>query len=200
VHPHELQKFLEYAADIYAEWVNGEAIIFETPKVIHQQIGGFLYIMLSLYARSRSLGVVMIAPVAMQLCPHDPLREPDLLFVAQEHRDRLTVDRLKGPADLIVEVVFDSSVARARADKFYEYQEAGVGEYWIIDPRPGKERVDFYQLQGDVRYQAALPDTQGRYHAPVVPGFWLDTNWLWQELLPDPLGVLQQIIASAPQA
>ncbi len=131
--PMSYEKFLEYAADIYAEWVNGEAIIFETPKVIHQQIGGFLYIMLSLYARSRSLGVVMIAPVAMQLCPHDPLREPDLLFVAQEHRDRLTVDRLKGPADLIVEVVFDSSVARDRADKFYEYQEAGVGG--ILDHR-----------------------------------------------------------------
>ncbi len=79
-------------------------------------------------------------------------------------------------------------------------RKRALGEYWIIDPRPGKERVDFYQLQGDVRYQAALPDTQGRYHAPVVPGFWLDTNWLWQELLPDPLGVLQQIIASAPQA
>jgi len=24
----------------------------------------------------------------------------------------------------------------------------------------------------------------GRYHSSVVPGFWLDPNWLWQEPLP----------------
>jgi Uma2 family endonuclease len=197
--PMSYEEFLEYAADIHAEWVDGEAIIFMPPKIIHQQIIGFLYIVLSLYARSRNLGVVMVAPVAMQLGPGAPFREPDLLFLAEEHRDRLTADRLEGAADLIVEVVSDSSVARDRVDKFYEYQEAGVAEYWLIDPRPGKERVDFYQLQGDGRYQAALPDAQGRYHAAVVPGFWIDVHWLWQEPLPDPLGALQQIVASGPQ-
>jgi Uma2 family endonuclease len=151
--PMSYDQFLEYAADIHAEWVNGEAIIFMPPKVIHQHIVGFLYMLLSLYTRPRNLGMVMVAPVAMQLRPHDPLREPDILFIAQEHLDRLTTDRLEGLADLIVEVVSDSSVARDRADKFYEYQEAGVGEYWIIDPRPGKERVDFYQLQPNGRYR-----------------------------------------------
>jgi Uma2 family endonuclease len=132
------------------------------PKVIHQHIVFFMSMLLALYTRPRNLGMVKVAPVAMQLHPHDPLREPDILFVAQEHCDRLTADRLEGPADLIVEVVSDISVARDRADKFYEYQEAGVGEYWIIDPRPGKERVDFYQLQGNGRYQATLPDADGR--------------------------------------
>ena len=198
--PMSYEEFLEYAADIHAEWVNGEAIIFMPPKIIHQHIVFFLSMLLSLYTRPRNMGVVMIAPVAMQLHPHDPLREPDILFLTQEHRDRLTADRLEGAADLIVEVVSDSSVARDRADKFYEYQEAGIGEYWIVDPRPGKQRVDFYQLQDDGRYQAALPDAEGRYHAAIVPGFWFDVNWLWQEPLPDPLDALQQIIASAPQA
>jgi len=191
--PMSYEEFLEYAADKHAEWVNGEAIIFMPPKIIHQHIVFFLSMLLSLYTRPRSLGVVMIAPVAMQLHQDDPLREPDILFIAQEHLDRLTADRLEGPADLIVEVVSDSSVARDRADKFYEYQEAGVGEYWIIDPRSGKERVDFYQLQGDGRYQAALPDAQGRYHAAIVPGFRFDVNWLWQDPLPDPLTALQTI-------
>jgi hypothetical protein len=60
--------------------------------------------------------------------------------------------------------------------------------------------VDFYQLQSDGRYQDALPDTHGHYHVAVVPGFWLDVNWLWQEPLPDPLAALQQIIANTPHA
>jgi Uma2 family endonuclease len=166
------------------------------PKSIHQQIVLFLSSLMLYFVRSRNLGEVMIAPFAMRLHPDAPVREPDLLFIAQEHLDRLTADRLEGPADLIVEVISDSSVARDRADKFYEYQEASVGEYWIIDPRPGKERVDFYQLQPNGRYQAALPDADGRYHAAIVPGFSFDVNWLWQDPLPDPLTALQTIVPS----
>ncbi len=45
-----------------------------------------------------------------------------------------------GMADLVIEVVSDDSVARDRADKFYEYQTAGIQEYWIIDPHPIRKR------------------------------------------------------------
>jgi Uma2 family endonuclease len=60
----------------------------------------------------------------MRATPDGPARQPDLLFVAREHLDRLTETRLSGPADFVVEVVSDDSVARDRADKFYEYQAA----------------------------------------------------------------------------
>ena len=191
--PMTYEEFLDFAADKHAEWVNGEAIVFMPPNTIHQRIVLFLSSLMLYFARSRNLGEVLAAPFTMLVSPDAPAREPDILFVARDHLDRLTPQRLEGPADLIVEVVSDSSVARDRADKFYEYQEAGVQEYWIIDPRPGKERVDFYQLQADGRYQAALPDEQGRYHAAVLPGFWIEVAWLWQETLPDPLTALQQI-------
>jgi len=88
--------------------------------------------LLALYTRPRNLGVVLVAPVAMQFGPGAPFREPDLLFIARKHEDRLTADRLEGAADLIVEVVSDSSVARDRADKFYEYQDRRWG---ILDRR-----------------------------------------------------------------
>ena len=94
-------------------------------------------------------------------------------------------------------MISDSSLARDRADKFYEYQEAGVREYWIVDPRPDKERADFYHLLPTGRYQVALPDAAGQYQSLVLPGFWIRPEWLWQEQLPDPLGALVEI---APQA
>jgi Uma2 family endonuclease len=186
--------------DAHAEWVDGEVTVFMPPKDKHQAIAGFLYIMLSIFANLFKLGAVRFAPLEMRLRwgeSSGSSREPDILFVAQEHSERLTEDRLDGPADLVIEIVSSSSLRRDRADKFYEYQEAGVREYIIIDPRPGKERIDWYVLLPDGKYQAVLPDEGGWYAAQVLPGFRLDAGWLWQEPLPDPLAALMQMPEAA---
>jgi Uma2 family endonuclease len=191
------EEFLTWVGeDTHAEWVNGEVTIFMPPKTAHQRIVFWLSTLIALYARHLNLGEVITAPFEMRLWPERSSREPDILFIAQEHRDRLTLERLEGPADLVIEVISDSSVLRDRDDKFYEYQEASAQEYWIVDPRPGKQRVDFYRLATDGKYQAALPDARGRYYPAALPGFWLDPNWLWQEPLPEPVLLLATI---APQ-
>jgi hypothetical protein len=58
------------------------------------------------------LGCHLPASLEMRATPEDHAREPDLLFVAREHGDRLTEARLTGPADLVMEVSFDHSVAQ----------------------------------------------------------------------------------------
>ena len=123
-----------------------------------------------------------------------PAREPDLIFIAREHLDRLSQERLSGPADLVVEVISDDSVARDRADKFYEYQEAGVREYWILDSRPGRERTDFYVLDEKGRYRPVPPESDGRYHSTVLPGFWLYVDWVTSVEPPAVLTALAQIV------
>ncbi|MFL5802040.1 MAG: Uma2 family endonuclease [Roseiflexaceae bacterium] len=179
------------------EWVDGEMIIFMPPVTIHQKIADFFLQLLALYVKLVEQGVVISAPFEMLLHPDGRSREPDLIFIAAENLGRLTDKRLDGPADLAIEIISDESVARDRGDKFYEYQEGGVREYWIIDPRPGKERVDCYWLTPEGRYQATLPDADGRYQATVLPGFWFHPDWLRQEPLPNPLLALAEI---APQA
>jgi Uma2 family endonuclease len=94
----------------------------------------------------------------------------------------------------VVEVVSDDSVARDRADKFYEYQAAGIKEYWIIDPRPGCQRVDFYVLDDEGRYQPIPVDPNGRYHATLLPGLWLRVAWVLAAEPPDVLPALAQIV------
>ncbi len=194
-------EFLAWAdEDVHAEWVDGEVTVFVPPSIRHQRLVSLLHYLLGLYADLRNLGEVLVAPVEMRLEPRGSSREPDLLFVAKANASRLSAARLDGPADLVVELVSDSSVARDRADKFYEYQEAGIGEYWVIDPRPGKERVDLYALTAEGRYQAILPDADGRYHSVALPGFWMRAEWLWQDPLPKPLVLLQEIAAETMRA
>jgi len=196
--PMSYDDFLAWAdEDVHAEWADGEVTVFMPPNIRHQFIANFFQNLLALFASAFDLGDVLSAPLEMRARPGGPAREPDILFVAAAHRDRLTPQRLAGPADLVVEIVSNESASRDRVDKFYEYEAAGITEYLLIDPRATKERVDFYRLTEAQKYLAVLPDGVGRYHSTVLPGFWFDPAWFWATPTPDPLLTL---VAIAPDA
>jgi Uma2 family endonuclease len=189
------EEYSAWAAEtVQAEWVNGEVILSMPPKKRHQDLSAFLTSLLLMFARLFRLGTVLAAPFEMRATPDGPAREPDLLFVSREHLERLTEQRLSGPADLVIEVISDESVTRDRAEKFYEYQAAGITEYWLIDPRPARERMDFYVLDPQGRYRAMPLDAEGRYHSTVLTGFWLREAWVLTSEPPDPLQALAQIV------
>ncbi|MEK7278415.1 MAG: Uma2 family endonuclease, partial [Chloroflexota bacterium] len=102
--------------------------------------------------------------------------------VSAANLNRIGDKRLDGPADLIVEVVSDDSVGRDFDEKFIEYQECGVQEYWIVDPRPRRKRALFYQRGADGLFEAAKVEN-GVYRSKAIPAFWLKVVWLWE--MPD---------------
>jgi Uma2 family endonuclease len=69
------------------------------------------------------------------------IREPDITFYAAGHEDRYHV-QYADPPDLAIEVLSPSTrrIDRQRRklpsmpEKAAEYAEAGVTEYWIVDP------------------------------------------------------------------
>lgn len=193
------EDFLAWAGeDLHAEWVNGEVIILMTAKQRHQEVIRFLLGLFDLYNQFFRVGEFLMAPYQMKL-PGGAGREPDILFVAREHKSRVTERGVDGPADLVIEVVSDDSVTRDRVEKLEEYEQYGVSEYWIIDPRAKRPRADFYQLDARGQYQPVPMDATGRYHSRVLPGFWLRVDWLWAETLPDSLFAFAEI-ANLPQA
>jgi len=182
------QEFLEWCdEDTWAEWVDGEVIMTSPASRRHQEIALFLGQVIGLYVEQLGSGRVLVPPFQMKL--ERSGREPDLLFVAREHLDRLKENYLDGPADLVIEIVSPDSVERDRGSKFVEYEAAGVREYWLIDPL--RERAEFYQLDEEGFYRPVLPEVGGVYHSQAVPGFWLKVEWLWQEPLPRVLDVLR---------
>lgn len=164
--------------DIRAEWVNGEVVIQMPTKPIHQSTVKFLLFLLELFVELFDRGIVHVAPLEMRL--QHSSREPDLLFVTKENLHRLTENRLMGPADLVVEIVSTESIHRDRRDKFKEYRDEGVREYWIVDPRPGKQRADFFYLDEDGDYALFATEDDEWMASKVLPGFGLRPAWLWQ--------------------
>jgi Uma2 family endonuclease len=188
------EEFLAWSdEDTHAEWValseenKGEVIVFMPPKTLHQRVIGFLHSLLDLFVNLFDLGVVVVAPLEMQVARQGSSREPDILFVAQENLARLTEERLAGPADLIIEVVSDDSVHRDRHDKYREYRDAGVREYWVVDPRPDKRRADFFRLDAGGDYELYATEEDEKVASAVLTGFWLRPAWLWQADTLNPL-------------
>jgi len=192
------QAYLDLANDTQImEWVNGEVITYTPPLLEHQNLVSFLHTILRLYAQLLQLGQIIPAPFTVQLWSAGPAREPDLLFLSQDNQNGLSAKQFSGAPDLVVEVVSPSSVTEDRVRKFSEYETAGVREYWLIDPRPRQQQVDFYGLDASGVYQPLPIAENGRFHSPTLPGFWLNVDWLWQDPLPNTQTTFAEIVVSA---
>jgi Uma2 family endonuclease len=179
--------------DTFAEWEDGKVVLMSPASLRHQLILSFLLTLLGQFVQRREAGLVVPAPFPMQLAQIRRGREPDLIFVATANLARLTETQLKGPADLVVEIVSPESQTRDRKVKFREYALAGVPEYWLIDPLAQTVEVFWLASVGD--YRPVTADTTGRLRSRVLPGFWLHPRWLWEEPLPSAMDKLATIEA-----
>ena len=194
------QEYFDSASESkITEWTEGEVITYMPPVFAHQNIVGFLDGLLRFFIQFFGLGVVIPAPFEVKLWPDGPSREPDLVFIANENLSRLTLKRFEGGPDLIIEVISPSSITEDRARKFIEYERAGVREYWLIDPRPRQQQMDFYVLGSDQAYHSGPVDDDGIYHSSVIPNFWFNVDWLRQKELPNPQLILAEIMLSVAE-
>lgn len=148
------QKFREWLKpDIKAEFINGEIITHSPAKRRHNQAVKHIAVLLDLYVEKRSLGEVAIEKALVELERND--FEPDICFWRKEVSDTFNDDMLFYPVpDLVVEVTSKSTAGRDRGIKFGSYEEAGVGEYWIVDPV--EKRVDQFVGQTNAKRKNSL--------------------------------------------
>ena len=165
------------------EWVDGEVIPFMSTSTRHGRLVWFLIHLVGSYLETRPIGQAF--PPEIELRTREgSAREPDLQVVLKEHADRIEEMRVRGAADLVVEIISPDSVTRDRRDKLTEYAAAGVPEYWVVDPPPGREAIDLYLLDADGRYERSAEDGRGRLSSRVLPGLGLEAVWLTAEALP----------------
>jgi Uma2 family endonuclease len=116
----------------FIELSGGELIMPPHPTHTHQMIVLELATRMRAFVQKRDLGIVQIGPLPVRLWP-GKIREPDILFVAKEHSDRIG-EQAYGPPDLVIEVLSPGTRHTDRLEKMVEYARAGVREYWIVDP------------------------------------------------------------------
>ena len=122
----------------------------------------------------------------------------DFVVITPDNPGTLDDQRFYGAPDLVVEIISPSSVRQDNFKKFAEYEQCGVKEYWVIDPRRHYQTTHLYQLNEDREFDAVSPDEDGRLYSTVLPDFWLQNEWLWQNELPEPQLKLAEIMLTIP--
>ena len=172
------EEFLAWSNDeTRAEWVDGRVETLMPVSRAHLTVTRFLIFLLEYYLNTKRLGELIHAPFLMRLRSRPSGREPDLAVVLDMHTDRMTSTYLDGPADVVIEVISPESRDRDRIHKYREYAQAGIPEYWLIDPE--LRTAEFYTLN-EGAYEPAGIDAEGRFWSNTLPGFWIMVHWLWE--------------------
>lgn len=174
----------------HAEWQAGKVIRKMSNNEQHQALQMFLSILLGLFLGFKKRGKLYSDGYQMKLNDDKSARQPDLLVVFEEHYDRIKHQYLDGAADIVIEIVSPATGKVDRGDKYYQYQDGGVPEYWIIDPQ--SKQVDIYYLDDEGNYQRVKEATD-KIISRQLEGFVLDNDILWQSDLPQGQEVIDLI-------
>lgn len=155
---HEKKKDGEYTLDDYyalpderrVELIDGTFYDMSAPAVIHQKILGELYILFRECADAHDGQCeVFLSPCDVRLdMDNKTMVQPDLLVICHDYD--LDAKRFEGAPDLVLEILSPSTRSKDMLLKLYKYQNAGVREYWIVDP--DHERVLVYDFGTDSFY------------------------------------------------
>ncbi len=173
------------------EWHAGTVVEKMSNNTRHNVILLFVAQLFSFYVDFKSTGKVLLAGIPMFINKDQPAREPDLMVVLNENASRITSQYVDGAADLVVEIISPATGHVDRGEKFTEYEESGVREYWIIDPQ--RQEVLLYVLNDAGLYQRQERGENGKFASALLSGFAIDPEILWREQLPQGMEIVQLV-------
>jgi Uma2 family endonuclease len=180
--------YLSWETDKRYELIDGEAYMLAAPTVSHQAISGELFGRFWNFLQGKPCQV-FTAPFDVRLFPReddgdDTVVQPDLLVVCD--KSKLSDNRAcRGAPDLVIEILSPSNTNTALLLKFKKYLEAGVREYWLIDPETKDVQVHILE-RGDEkspnRYISGIYGNGENLDVNVLPGLKIDFNNIWSTL------------------
>lgn len=139
-----IEDYYNWPIDERIELIDGVIYHVSMPSIRHQRIVGEIdFCFKSFVRRKKGKCEVFGAGIDVRLDYDDwTMVVPDITVVCE--KDKFTEQYLNGAPDLVVEVLSKSTRKKDMTLKLGKYAEAGVREYWIIDPQ--KETVIVYKF------------------------------------------------------
>ena len=140
-----IEQYNNLPEDSHVEVFDGVSYDMASPSEVHQTISMELSTTINNYIRNKKGGCrIFHAPFDVVLS-EAPLTvvQPDLMVVCD--RDKLDGRRCNGAPDFVIEIVSPGNPADDYIRKLYYYKNAGVKEYWIVDPRRNTVTVNYFE-------------------------------------------------------
>ncbi|NOX46167.1 MAG: Uma2 family endonuclease [Chlorobi bacterium] len=151
--------YLTWLDDKRRELINGFVhLMTPAPDRKHQQISIHLSTELNLFLRNNEACQVYSAPFDVRLPKKNKANDDDKIYTVVQPDICIICDLSKlddrgciGAPDLIVEILSPSTSKKDLVDKFKVYEEAGVKEYWTVNPND--ENINVFVLDKKGKYQ-----------------------------------------------
>nr|WP_144460934.1 Uma2 family endonuclease [Siminovitchia fortis] len=163
----------------YMEFSDGAIFMAPSPSTMHQRISGRLYVQFFNYMKSRDCEVFH-APFDVELqgerLEGTHIVIPDLLVICD--KEGLKETKYVGAPELIIEILSPSNQAHDLVFKMNLYMQAGVKEYWIVNPM--LHTIQAYQLDQDGQYrQNQVLKDRGTIKSAIFEGVNVDLEALF---------------------
>ena len=138
-----IEDYFALPEDRWAELIDGEFYEMETPPVEHQEI--VMNFMEQVYTDVKARGDKIFPPrTSVQPdCDDATVMLPDVLIFSERDKQKKRV--IYGAPDFVLEVLSPSTRRKDLTIKHRKYLNAGVREYWIIDP--AEKRLITYDFE-----------------------------------------------------
>jgi Uma2 family endonuclease len=153
------------------EFSDGVIEVLPMPTENHQAILEMLFLALRTLMEQVG-GKVRFAPLRVRV-RSDKFREPDILLV-RDANDPRRQNRYWLGADLVVEIVSPDDPERDTKIKRTDYAEAGIPEYWIVNPEA--ETVTVLTLEGDAYREHGVFRREMALTSVLLSGFTVDVS------------------------
>ena len=117
------------------EYINGEIVMAPTPTVSHQKVILRMASVLQQFVSQNRLGEMFISPLDVVL-PSGEVVQPDIFFLNTKQAERVSAaKRVEEVPPFLVEILSPGSITHDTVRKRELYEQNGVREYWIVDPK-----------------------------------------------------------------
>ncbi len=133
--PHTVEEYFALPEDFRAELIDGYFYELTAPSTAHQIIVTRIWAKIDSCIKEHQQDcLALVAPFGVQLDKDDKtMVEPDVMIFC--NMEELLNTHYYGAPDFVAEVLSPSTRSKDMLLKLKKYYEAGVKEYWIIDPK-----------------------------------------------------------------